>query len=406
MAQEVADFGVGKTMRTTDQETALDNEIIDIRRDKSLSSTLDLAAASLEGLSQPPGHKSLPSLLLWDLEGQALYNEILRTQHYYPYRVENDLLELRVQEIANHILSSGTQVLVELGAGNMQKTTMLLSALDARGACLDYYALDVDEKELRASLAGLKARTQSSFRNLKLFGLLGTYDDAAFWLQRSEEARSCRKSLAWLGSSVANFLPHDAGALLASFTKDQDPETLCGFLIAVDGCRDAALIECAYDTPGGESRRWIKHILAAARPQLGDQAAELLDDDNWRFEGKWNTETLRHENWLSAAKPLSAVIHGRPISVERGERIQVLGSGKWSKADVAAICTGQGLEIEHWWNSSEVDYGKCFWNKISTDSPNACPRHLLASASSVGKGVIHRKDRQREVGIKIVSHAR
>ncbi|RDL37137.1 Uncharacterized protein BP5553_04570 [Venustampulla echinocandica] len=331
---------------------ASDQRVLDIRSKGSCP--LDLHAKTLEGLSQPSGSKFLPSLLLWDNKGQGLYGDILETKHYYPYRVENELLEQQIHDIGKKVASTGCEVLLELGAGNMQKTTLLLNAIDAHGIQLTYYALDVDHAELESSLSGLEART--NLQNIKLRGLLGTYEDGANWLSTAQEVRNKRKTLVWLGNSIANFTPHEASELLGSFTKLQAGQSLPGFVLGIDGCQDKSMIECAYDTPGGQSRRWIKYILEAARNHLGPEAAELLDDDNWRVEGGWDAQNLRFENYLSAAIPIACTIGDTRISIKRGERVHILRSGKWSKSDVGSICAKQSLDIAEWWNGLEVDY--------------------------------------------------
>jgi EasF-like predicted methyltransferase len=332
----------------------LDQEIIDIRRDNS--SHVDLRAECIEGLTKPFGSKRFPALFLWDKQGHNLYNRILATKHYYPHRVENELFQQRIPEIARKISSSGSKMLLELGAGNLEKITPLLSALEELGTPLTYYALDVDRAQLEIALSGLRART--NLLNITLCGLLGTYEDAAYWLSTAQEAQNTRKTVIWLGNSIANLKPHEAGELLASFTNSPNAENSPDFIVAVDGCRDRAMIECAYDTPGGQSRQWVKYALTAARKSLGPEAAELLDDDNWRFEGRWDAQTRRFENFLTVAKDLTATIDGSEIRLERGEMVGILGSGKWSKADVRSVCAKQSLDIVEWWNSSEVDYGK------------------------------------------------
>lgn len=331
-------------------------EIIDIRL--SRASPLDLDSQTLEGLRQPYGSKFLPSLLLWDDKGKSLYDDILATTHYYPYHVENELLERKIHEIASVIASSGTDLVVELGSGNMHKTSLLLTALDD---CLDaplvYYALDVDKIELESCLLSVKQRT--NLRHIELRGLLGTYEDGAAWLSRTE-ARALRKTLVWLGSSIANLTPPEAVELLGSFSKTSDDtkQNLAGILLAVDGCQDESLIECAYDTPGGQSRRWVKYVLEAARGLAGFGSAALLDDDNWRVEGRWDPVEQRYFNCLVAAKHLDGTIGGMEIQLRRGERVQIIGSGKWTRSDVTNICSQQGLDVVESWKSTAVDYGR------------------------------------------------
>jgi len=351
---------VEKTRSLFPSASASDAFIFDIRGKES--SPQDLRAQCIQGLCQPSGSKSLPSLLLWDNKGQKLYADILKTTHYYPYRVENELLLQQNHDIAKKISSTGTEIMVELGAGNMQKTTLLLSALDALGLPLTYYALDVDQVELESSILALKAR--ANLQNIKVHGLLGTYEDGARWLSTDDEIKSKRKMLLWLGNSIANRKMDEAGELLGSFIHPQDVHNISGFILGIDGCKDEPMLECAYDTPGGQSRKWVKYGLEAARNCLGPEAKELLDDDNWRFEGRWNPQNLRYENHLRAARSITCTIGENQISIRRGERVYVLGSSKWSMDEVSSIGAKEDLHIAKSWKSEEVDYSKSFYDKV------------------------------------------
>ncbi|KAK0636760.1 histidine-specific methyltransferase [Bombardia bombarda] len=338
-------------------------KIIDIRC--SQASLLDsLDTQILEGLRQPHGSKSMPPLLLWDEKGQTLYDDILATQYYYPYRVENELLQQRIDDITATVASSRTDLVVELGAGNMSKTASFLASLDKYlDAPVMYYALDVDRSQLESSLSTLKERT--NLHHIELRGLLGTYDDGAKWLA-GPETTNLRKTMVWLGNSIANFDQCEASDLMGSFAKAPDtgvPQNLAGFLLAVDGCQDGTRIGLAYDVPSGESRRWVMYALEAAKRQLAgdgdtEEAERLFDVDNWGFEGRWEPELRRYQNYLVPIKRLEGTIRGQVISLEKGERVQVLGSGKWTKSDVSGISSKQGLDVRKWWSSTEVDYGK------------------------------------------------
>lgn len=352
-------------------------DMIDIRSsDTSLLDTLD--TQTLSSLLQPPGKKSFPSLLLWDEKGQSLYDDILATPHYYPYRVENALLQKQISHIASTISSSTTDIIVELGAGNLSKTALLLSALDR---CLDsssssskpivYYALDVDQSLLESSLRQLRIRT--NLQHIKLRSLLGTYEDGARWLSQPDLA-PYRKTMVWLGNSIANYEKEEASALLTKFTTSTSSsqphgmmqiQNLAGFLLGVDGCLDKDKVEKAYDAPGGENRRWILHALEAARSQLGlglEDSESMFDEKHWRFEGRWHSKRQRYDTYLVPLKKLEATIRGQKVVLEEGEEVFVLGSGKWTAKDVQEICEddeGPGLRLRRSWHSDEDDYGKC-----------------------------------------------
>jgi EasF-like predicted methyltransferase len=318
----------------------------------------------LDGLSQPHGCKTLPSLLLWGEKGQTLYDDVLATPEYYPYRIENELLQERMDEITSTIARSRPNLLVELGAGNMSKTGQFLTSLDKHlSAPLAYYALDVDRAQLERSLQQLKEKT--NLRWIQLRALFGTYEDGASWLARPEIA-PFRKSFVWLGTSIANYDQHKASQILASFSRDPQtgtPQSLAGFLLLIDGCQDAARIQLAYDVPSGESRRWIMQAITVAREHLrgGDDEEEvnrLLADENWRFEGQWHPERQRYENYLVPTRRLVGIIRGRLVQLEEGERVWLVGSGKWTRDTVSSVASKPGLEVRKAWHNVEFNYGE------------------------------------------------
>lgn len=64
---------------------------------------------------------------------------------------------------------------------NLRKTNILLNAIEELGHRVDYFALDVSLPELERTLRHLPV---ARFRNVRCFGLLGTYEDGREWIQR------------------------------------------------------------------------------------------------------------------------------------------------------------------------------------------------------------------------------
>jgi L-histidine Nalpha-methyltransferase / hercynylcysteine S-oxide synthase len=87
-------------------------------------------------------------------------------------------------------------MVVELGSGNLRKVQILLQALEDAKKDVDYYALDLDKRELERTLAQVPA-----FRHVQCHGLHGTYDDGREWLKNSSVA-SRPKCVMSLGSSI------------------------------------------------------------------------------------------------------------------------------------------------------------------------------------------------------------
>jgi len=97
-------------------------EIIDIRESKdSYGSTPHLRSEIIQGLSKPPGKRTLPPELLYDEVGLKIYNEELNywSKWYYPLVAEKEIVMIYGDKIAEQLKRSqgGRAVLVELGAG-------------------------------------------------------------------------------------------------------------------------------------------------------------------------------------------------------------------------------------------------------------------------------------------------
>lgn len=85
-------------------------QIFDIRAGHD---SLDLREEIKNGLgSQPP---TLPSLLLWDDQGQKLFDRFSQTSSYYPFHGEIEVLSQYGSDIGASMPAGGA--LLELGCG-------------------------------------------------------------------------------------------------------------------------------------------------------------------------------------------------------------------------------------------------------------------------------------------------
>ena len=126
----------------------------------SAATEVGLREATLRGLQREP--KQLPTVWLYDERGSQLYEEITRLPEYYLPRREREILRARSSEIAAR---TRARTLVELGAGNAQRTRLLLDAL---APTLERFVpLDVSEEFLRktATPSPRSIRASSSMRS-------------------------------------------------------------------------------------------------------------------------------------------------------------------------------------------------------------------------------------------------
>lgn len=82
------------------------------------------------GLQLSPKH--IPCGYLYNDRGSQLYEEITKLQEYYPFKTERELLSQHAPQIVSSIPAGS--IVVELGCGNAEKTSVLLHALMSRYA--------------------------------------------------------------------------------------------------------------------------------------------------------------------------------------------------------------------------------------------------------------------------------
>ena len=105
--------------------TLSSDRIVDVRvKDKAQNGETDIRQDILTGLSKPAGHKTLPTLLLYDERGLRIYDKITtEADEYYLFAAEENILKSRADDIVQvmHAHAGGgvgaEEVVLELGAG-------------------------------------------------------------------------------------------------------------------------------------------------------------------------------------------------------------------------------------------------------------------------------------------------
>ena len=96
----------------------------------------------LTGLSESP--KQLSSKWFYDDEGSLLFQKIMALDEYYPTDSEREIFERYGEDIAERFSGQELDV-VDLGAGDGAKTSILLDHLKKAGVDLRYVPVDISE---------------------------------------------------------------------------------------------------------------------------------------------------------------------------------------------------------------------------------------------------------------------
>ena len=292
-----------------------------------------IAAEVYEGLTRKP--KSLPPKLFYDAAGSELFEKITELPEYYLTRTERAILE---SSAAQMIAAAGKDLsLIELGAGTASKTRILIRAALQRQKHVGFYPIDVSRSALDEAVRNLNG----DFRGLRVSPIVADYSHGLGQLARLPG----RKLLLYLGSSIGNFEPMQAGAMLRTMRSSMRSGD--ALLLGTDMVKPASLLLPAYDDPQGVTAAFNKNILRRINRELdGD-----FNLDHFQHVALWNPACSRIEMHLESTRP--QVIHIRGLQTRfnfvKGERIHTENSYKFTQTVVDSILDLAGFRREQTW---------------------------------------------------------
>ncbi|THU99467.1 hypothetical protein K435DRAFT_837653 [Dendrothele bispora CBS 962.96] len=344
-------------------------EIYDIRSEKDVAIfSSKLPSDIISGLSESQGQRTLPSECLYDEIGLKIYNEVVSTwKEYYPYKAEMGIWKQWADDIAHsmsRVQAGGRAVIIEFGAGSLDKTSLFLSAL--AGTCtsrentppITYYALDLSRSELDRTLSDLQNNIgQDVSGKIALKGLWGTYDDAIRILTTNEGNfdKEIPIHILFLGGTIGNFTKgtHDSAFLRSIPLNSERGDTL---LLGLDQAKDPEMIERAYNFES--ARPWIMNGLLAAGKALGKPG--LFKDGHWERYAKFNKEMGRFEaGYVSKFDQTLDVPTFGPVLFSSGEVIVVSCSNKYTEPETERLFDDGHLAVVKSWLNEEYKYLLC-----------------------------------------------
>ena len=294
-----------------------------------------MAAEVLAGLAAP--QKTLPSKYFYDARGSALFERITELPEYYLTRAERRLLAHVMPAWARR---SGARTLVELGAGSASKSRLVLDALRAAGALERYVPVDVSAEFLALTAHALRAE----YPALDVAPLAA--DFTAGVALPADLARPLL--VAFLGSTIGNFPPAEAVALLGGVAAGMAPGDR--LLLGADLRKDVTRLEAAYDDAAGVTAAFNRNILLVVNDALGADFAPHA----FRHRAVYDAAEHRIEMHLVADGEQVVRIPGHGVvRVADGESIRTEVSYKYDRAAIEALLDAAGLRLTDWATDDE-----------------------------------------------------
>ncbi|KAF9026164.1 hypothetical protein BDZ89DRAFT_1161431 [Hymenopellis radicata] len=386
------------------------SQILDVHVHSQDDNGLAIRKEIVQGLQRPAGAKTLPTMLLYDERGLRLYDDLTtEAPEYYLFGAEEEILKTKADEIVR-VMHGGSgvvanEVVLELGAGALRKTSHILRSLAGlvEGASGDgpvtYYALDLEQRELARTLAGITESDLGQVLRGKVEtrGMWGTYDDGLKFVQSgglrsttlqssasdgffstdlsrdtSPDSRFSSASstssmhsgssppstpgetqpplhLLFLGSSIGNFTREAGAEFLRSLPlRPGSGDTL---LLGLDHDNERHVIETAYNDPQGFTKSFIMNGLRGAARALGDES--LFDESKWEYVNKYTVAERQHEAFLKCKEDHEVFVPSEKKAFRFGEDELIKIEQSVKDRDAHTVFINSGLRpIQRWTDST------------------------------------------------------
>lgn len=286
-----------------------------------------------EGLLSQP--KTLPCKLFYDAAGSALFEEITDLPEYYLTRTELSILKTRADEMARAI-GPGVTV-VELGAGTAAKTCTLLEAMARRQMRVSYVPVDISPVALREA----RERVQSQLGSVTVRPVVADFSSGFSFLSTIPG----RKLVLYLGSSIGNFDPDAAMAMLGQIRAELRADD--ALLLGTDLVKAESILVPAYHDAQGITSRFNKNILCRLDRECGGN----FDLDSFRHVAIWNSKQSRMEIYLESLRSQAVMLRSLNLRIQmaKGERIHTENSYKYTMSMVRGMLEPAGFALERTW---------------------------------------------------------
>lgn len=214
----------------------------------------------LRGLSAKP--KFLSSKYFYDDEGSRLFQEIMKLPEYYLTRAETEIFAAQTKEIFEAFAENAAEEfdLIELGAGDGSKTSLLVEYFLERRAAFRYVPIDISAEALNF----LTEKFTAQFPNLSIQTEQGDYFRT---LDAFKTKSDKRKVILFLGSNIGNFSQTQAQDFFKSLRALMNESD--ALFIGFDLQKDPRTIRRAYDDESGVTAQFNLNLLSRINRELG-----------------------------------------------------------------------------------------------------------------------------------------
>ena len=289
----------------------------------------DLRVDVLTGLAASP--KSIPPKYFYDEAGCRLFEAICRQPEYALCRTEQALMAARMPDIAAAI--GAVDCIVEPGAGECAKVRLLLDTLHPTHLIV----MDIAGAPLAAAAEPLSRDYPALAVTALGMDFIHDLDAAAPYLPAG------RRLIYYPGSSIGNFAPDEATALLGRFRQLAGAEGQ--LLIGFDLKKDPQRLHAAYNDAAGVTAAFNLNLLVRLNRELGAD----FDPSRFRHYAFYNPVAGRIEMHLVSLAEQDVSVAGERFHFTLGETLHTEHSYKFRRDEFSALAKTAGWPLKAEW---------------------------------------------------------
>lgn len=303
----------------------------------------------LKGLSSTP--KFLSSKYFYDDEGSRLFQEIMKLPEYYLTRTETEIFETRTREIFEAFVKDAAEFdLIELGAGDGTKTSLLVDFFLKQNAVFSYVPIDISAEALNFLTGKFKAQ----FPALSMQPECGDYFRT---LETFKTKSQKRKIILFLGSNIGNFSHEQAVEFFKNLHAVMNPNDL--LFVGFDLQKDPRTILAAYDDAENVTAQFNLNLLKRINRELGAD----FDLENFSHYATYHPIEGAARSFLISRKVQTVSIESSNKSFEFAawEPIFMEISQKYSLPWIENLAQTSGFSVSEYFFDSRKFYTNALW---------------------------------------------
>jgi dimethylhistidine N-methyltransferase len=302
-----------------------------------------------KGLSANP--KFLSSKYFYDDEGSRLFQEIMKLPEYYLTRSEYEIFSKQTERIFDAFEADSAEFdLIELGAGDGSKTSLLVEYFLRRSADFTYVPIDIS----REALNFLTDKFTKEFPELSIKPEQGDYFKT---LETFSKKSDKKKIILFLGSNIGNFSEAQA---LEFFKELRNVMNERDFLfIGFDLHKNPKTILYAYDDSQGITAKFNLNLLKRINRELGAD----FNIEEFSHYASYHPNERAARSFLISQKEQTVTIEalGKTFEFEKWEPIYMEVSQKYNLEMIEKLAKESGFAVERNFYDENKFYLNSLW---------------------------------------------